>query len=556
MRKTLLLSLFVAGLAPQALAQTAAAPATETAAKPRPPSHAPYPQPPAVVFGPLYRAVEMAQVFSDQKTFADAIPTEAPDKILAAYKVEKDKPGFDLKAFVQAHFREPVLKTVSYQRKPGETVSAYITDLWSLLLRKPDTAERYSSLLPLPEPYIVPGGRFSEIYYWDTYFTMLGLEQDKRDTIARDMVENIASLITRYGHMPNGNRSYYLDRSQPPFFSCMVDLLAETEGQGVYRTYLPAMRAEYDFWMRGAQGLKPGQARGHVVMLPDGTLLNRYWSGRTTPRDESYREDVETAKLSKEKPAELYRNLRAGAESGWDYSSRWLADGKTLATIDTTDILPVDLNAELFHLESALAHAYQLAGKTKLSTDFAEKAARRAAAIQRVMFDRTDGAFHDYDWRTHKLTPVLSAATVVPLFFHVATDAEGKSVAQVVQAKLLAPGGLLTTTTETGQQWDAPNGWAPLQWMAVQGFRRYGEAGLARTIATRWEARVNEGFARDGVLVEKYNVAVPAGAKAGGHGGEYALQVGFGWTNGVQAALMAEYPMPQARAGSTVKTGE
>jgi alpha,alpha-trehalase len=535
MRKTLLLTVFVAGLAPPAFAR-----ASDTGQ--------PDPKPPSVVFGDLYRAVEMAQVFPDQKTFADAIPTEAPDKILADYAAAKAKPGFDLKAFVAAHFKEPVLKTVSYRRKSGETVSDYIADLWTVLLRQPDEVEPYSSLLPLPAPTIVPGGRFSEIYYWDTYFTMLGIEQGGQDTIAQDMVRNIASLITRYGHMPNGNRSYYLGRSQPPFFSCMVDLLAEKEGPGVYQTYLPAMRAEYDYWMKGAGSLKPGEARRHVVMLADGTVLNRFWSAEDTPRDESFREDVETAKLSKEKPAVLYRNLRAGAESGWDYSSRWLADGRALATVDTTDILPVDLNAEMFHLESDLAHAYQLAGKTKLSTDFAERAARRAAAIQRVLWDAKAGDFSDYNWRRHTLTHVLSAATVVPLFFHVATDAEGRSVAKVVEAKLLAPGGILTTTTNTGQQWDAPNGWAPLQWMAVQGFRRYGEADLAKTIAMRWEARVNEGFARDGVLVEKYNVAAPSGSGAGGHGGEYALQVGFGWTNGVQAALMAEYPLPEPKA--------
>ncbi|HTI00640.1 MAG TPA: alpha,alpha-trehalase TreF [Acidisoma sp.] len=542
MRKTLLLTVFVAGLAPQAFAR-------------EPEAAQPYPKPPSVVFGDLYRAVEMAQIFPDQKTFADAIPTEAPADILKAYEAAKDKPGFDLKAFVMAHFKEPVLKTVSYQRKPGETVSQYIADLWTVLLRQPDAAEKYSSLLPLPAPYIVPGGRFSEIYYWDTYFTMLGLEQGGQDVIAQDMVRNIASLITRYGHMPNGNRSYYLGRSQPPFFSCMVDLLAEKDGPGIYRTYLPAMRAEYDYWMKGEAGLKPGKAHGNVVMLADGTVLNRFWSADDTPRDESFREDVETAKLSKEKPAILYRNLRAGAESGWDYSSRWLADGRTLATIDTTDILPVDLNAELFHLESDLAHAYQLAGNTKLSTHFAVRAAQRAAAIRRVMWDAKAGDFSDYNWRRRQLTHVLSAATVVPLFFHVATDAEGKSVAKVVEAKLLAPGGILTTTSQTGQQWDAPNGWAPLQWMAVQGFRNYGEVGLAKTIATRWEARVNEGFARDGVLVEKYNVAAAPGSGAGGHGGEYALQVGFGWTNGVQAALMAEYPMAQPKAKATSAPG-
>jgi alpha,alpha-trehalase len=117
-----------------------------------------------------------------------------------------------------------------------------------------------------------------------------------------------------------------------------------------------------------------------------------------------------------------------------------------------------------------------------------------------------------------------------------------------VRAQLLEPGGIRTTTTHTGQQWDAPNGWAPLQWMAVAGFAGYGDSDLARTIAERWEARVESGFARDGVLVEKYNVETPPGGAATGHGGEYALQVGFGWTNGVQAALMAAYPETKGAA--------
>jgi alpha,alpha-trehalase len=505
-------------------------------------ARAPYPRPPSVVFGDLYRAVELAQIFPDQKTFADAIPTSPPATIMKDYEAQKGQPGFSLHDFVTAHFREPVLKTVAFNRRPGETVSEYIEDLWQLLLRKPDETEAYSSLLPLPAPYIVPGGRFSEIYYWDTYFTMLGLEQDGKTALADDMVRNIASLIDRYGHMPNGNRSYYLSRSQPPFFSCMVDLIAGRDGTKVYATYLPAMRAEYDFWMRGSVGLKPGQASGNVVRLADGTLLNRYWDDRDTPRDESYLEDVTTAKLSHRPAALMFRELRAGAESGWDYSSRWFADGKSLTTIQTISLLPVDLNSEMFHMESDLAYAYRLAGNTTEAKLFAARAATRAAAIRRLMWDAKAGDFTDYDWQTRQQTHVVSAATVVPLFFHVATPAEAHAVAGVVRADLLEPGGIRTTTAHTGQQWDAPNGWAPLQWMAVSGFARYGETALAKTIAARWEQRVDSAFARDGVLVEKYNVETPPGGAATGHGGEYVLQVGFGWTNGVQAALMAAYP--------------
>ena len=500
------------------------------------------PQPPAVVFGDLYRAVELAQVFPDQKTFADAIPTSSPATIMKAYEAQKGQPGFNLRNFVTAHFQEPVLKTVSYDRRPGETVNEYIEDLWKVLLRQPDEIEAYSSLLPLPAPYIVPGGRFSEIYYWDTYFTMLGLEQDGKTKLADDMVRNIASLIERYGHMPNGNRSYYLSRSQPPFFSCMVDLIAKRDGPGVYATYLPAMRAEYDFWMQGANSLKPGQAHRHVVRLADGTLLNRFWDDQDTPRDESYLEDVDTAKLAHRPAPRLFRDLRAGAESGWDYSSRWLADGHTLTTIDTTALLPVDLNSEMFHMESDLAYAYRLAGNTAEAKLFAQRAATRAAAIRRLMWDAKAGDFTDYNWQTRQQTHIVSAAMVVPLFFHVATPAEARGVEGAVQAHLLEPGGIRTTETNTGQQWDAPNGWAPLQWMAVEGFARYGDSALAETIAGRWEARVDTAFARDGVLVEKYNVETPPGGAATGHGGEYALQIGFGWTNGVQAAMTAAYP--------------
>src|ERR1019366_267164 len=231
------------------------------------------------------------------------------------------------------------------QRQAGKSVGSYIAQMWSVLARNPDAVETDSSLLPLSHPYVVPGGRFSEIYYWDSYFTMLGLEQDGRHDLARGMLENIASLIHRYGHMPNGNRSYYLSRSQPPFFAAMVDLIATHEGARAYRTYLPELQAEYDYWMDGAEGLAPGSAHGHVLRLKDGTLLNRYWDDRAVPRDESYREDVETVRHAERPAAEVYRDLRAGAESGWDFSSRWLADGSHLWTIRTTAIAPVDLNS-------------------------------------------------------------------------------------------------------------------------------------------------------------------------------------------------------------------
>jgi len=319
-------------------------------------------EPPSVEFGELYQAVEMAGLFPDQKTFADAIPDKPPAQLLADYERQKRQPGFELKAFVSRHFALPLLKSPGYQGRSRESVGDYIARMWNVLQRQPDEVEPYSSLLPLPRPYVVPGGRFSEIYYWDTYFTMLGLERDGRHDLALDMLENMASLIDRYGHVPNGNRSYYLSRSQPPFFSAMVELIAARDGDAVFLRFLPEMQAEYDYWMEGAKTLAPGTGHRHVVRLRDGTLLNRYWDDRDAPRDESYRADVETAQQSGRVATQLYRDLRAGAETGWDFSSRWLADGKTLGTIRTTALAPVDLNALMVHLERVLAKAYQLRG--------------------------------------------------------------------------------------------------------------------------------------------------------------------------------------------------
>jgi len=372
---------------------------------------------------------------------------------------------------------------------------------------------------------------------------MLGLEQDGRRELAGDMLDNVASLIDRYGHMPNGNRSYYLSRSQPPFFSCMVELVAAHDGDEVFVKYLPELEAEYDYWMDGADQLAPGSAFRHALRLPDGALLNRYWDDRAAPRDESYTKDVETARHTNRAAADVYRDLRAGSETGWDFSSRWLADGKNLWTIRTTDIAPVDLNALMVHLEQTLAKAYRLKGEPGEAERYQALAEKRAAEIQRLMWNANTGFFADYLWREGRQSDALSAATAYPLAFGIATADEAHEVAEFLRAKLLEPGGLGTTETATGQQWDRPNGWAPLQYLAIEGLNSYGERDLAREIAERWIGKNVRGYTATGVLVEKYNVEQADGSgSGGGGGGEYRLQVGFGWTNGVLAKLMAEYP--------------
>jgi alpha,alpha-trehalase len=502
------------------------------------------PRPPSVQFAGLYRAVEMSGMFPDQKSFADAIPDAPPETIMAEYDGAKTRPGFDLKAFVAAHFKQAPRAVPPLRRQAGQSVSRYIAQMWNVLERKPDPPQDYSSLLPLGHPYVVPGGRFSEIYYWDSYFTMLGLIQDGRGDLARDMLANIAGLIRAYGHMPNGNRSYYLSRSQPPFFSAMVELIAAQDGEQVYRTYLPELRAEYDYWMAGADRLRPGIASRHVVQLKDGTLLNRYWDDRAAPRDESYAQDVETARQAGCPADEMYRQLRATSESGWDFSSRWLSDGIHLSTVHTTDFAPVDLNVLMQHLETVLARAYRSNGDARDARLFAAKADARKDAIRRLMWNEQAAMFTDYLWRTEQQSPALTLAGMFPLYFHLATQEQSRKTALTLRDRFLMPGGLVPTLRNTGQQWDRPNGWAPLEYLAIEGLKAYGETALAGEIAKRWMEENIGSFAASGLLMEKYNVAQlpkPHQASPGG-GGEYALQVGFGWTNGVLAKLMAEYP--------------
>jgi alpha,alpha-trehalase len=492
---------------------------------------------PSQLYGPLFETVQMQRVFPDGKTFVDAVPRDAPATVMERYRDERGTHGFDLSTFVQRNFTVPRPKETGYRSTPGEDVCAHIDNLWRVLERKPDEGAANSSLLPLPHPYVVPGGRFGEIYYWDSYFTMLGLTESGRDDLALSMVENFASLIDRYGHIPNGNRTYYLSRSQPPFFASMVDQIAagSRDPAAVYVTFLPALAKEYAFWMEGADTLEPGEAHRRVVRLKDGTLFNRYWDDRDSPREESYREDVLTAGESSRPAAEVYRDLRAAAESGWDFSSRWFADGKTLATIRTTALVPVDLNSLLFHLETTLAKAYELSHNPEKAAELSTRAARRRAAVLRYLWDSGSGVYTDYLWREGAPSRTVTAASLYPLFFGLATESHADRVAQVVRAHLLKAGGIVATTIETGQQWDAPNGWAPLQWIAVKGLAAYGETDLARTIASRWMNTVVATYRRTGKLLEKYNVVDTSLASGGG---EYPSQDGFGWTNGVLRKLL------------------
>jgi alpha,alpha-trehalase len=499
---------------------------------------APPPQPPSEIYGELFEAVQLSSVFADSKTFPDAVPRFAADVIMAAYRAEHRKAGFDLRAFVTRYFEPPEVPDADYESARDEDVCSHIEASWPVLTRGPDEPGAGGSLLPLPYRYVVQGGRFREIHYWESFFTMLGLEASGRHDLVDSMLQNFAYLIDNYGHVPNGNRSYYLSRSQPPFFAAMVRLVAQREGQVLYARYLPQLAREYHYWMEGREKLEPGTAHRRVVRLVSGELLNRYWDDRAVPRDEAFREDVKTASASRRDSAEVYRNLRAAAESGWDFSSRWLADGRTLSTIRTIELLPVDLNSLMYEIEVALSRAFAAAGADIAARRYRGIADERARAIRRIFWNEKRRMFTDYLWKERKHSDAITAAGLFPLYFDIATRDDSVKVANTVRMKLLRPDGIVPTPIISGQQWDAPNGWPPLQLIAVQGLRRSGEGDLADAIAHRWLRANFDGFRETGGLVEKYDVT--GDATAGG--GEYPTQDGFGWTHGVLRVLLSIYP--------------
>ena len=493
---------------------------------------------PRQLFPGLFEAVQSSSIFPDNKTFVDCTPKYSPDLIMKAYNEQIGKAGFDLKEFVMANFTPPASPTHAFQTNIEEGIRKHIDTLWQVLQRKPDEASKLSSLAALPHPYIVPGGRFREIYYWDSYFTMLGLQQSHQEKVISNMIDNFAYLIDTYGFIPNGNRAYYLTRSQPPFFSLMVNLLAKSKGTTILIKYQPELLKEYNYWMLGADGLAKGYAAHRTVRMPDGTVLNRYWDESDEPREESYIQDVNAAKLTKQPLPVFYHNVRAAAASGWDFSSRWFDGTGKLATIQTADLVPVDLNCLMYNMELTIARAYQAENNRIQFMLFVGKAEKRKKAILKYCWDEKSGWFGDYNFTTNQFSTIQTLAAVFPLEFKIASKAQAQKVADGLKATFLKPGGLVTTLNFTGQQWDAPNGWAPLQYMAIDGLENYNHHELAKDIATRWITLNIRVFKQTGKLLEKYNV-VDTSLTAGG--GEYPLQDGFGWTNGVLLKLMNRY---------------
>ena len=351
---------------------------------------------------------------------------------------------------------------------------------------------------------------------------MLGLLASGKKQLALSMLKNFEWLIQTVGFIPNGNRTYYLSRSQPPFFALMVDLVCNQD-PAIMTAYLPALESEYNFWMRH-----------RAVQMPDGEHLNQYGDNNPLPRPEAWLEDTHLANQSDRMPNELWLQLRAAAESGWDFSSRWFETPTLFSSIQTTSIVPIDLNCLLYYLEQTLFHLYQHLQNRVFADFYQKKSEKRSSAIQKYFWSEKHGFFFDYHLQKQEHTPSKSLAAAYPLFFNMATKSQAEKTAHILEKQFLKPGGFVTTLEKSGQQWDAPNGWAPLQWIVYKGLLNYDFDNLAAEARRRWMTLNENVFAATGKMMEKYNVedlSLPAG------GGEYPNQDGFGWTNGVYLAL-------------------
>ncbi|MFM1884212.1 MAG: hypothetical protein RL168_396 [Bacteroidota bacterium] len=464
---------------------------------------------------------QAAKLHEDEKALADAIPTASVEEVEEAWRNHAE-----LKGFVQRYLRFPEPEN-TFQADPSRSPKAHIQALWPALTRSADPTDWQGTRLALPHPYVVPGGRFQEMYYWDSYFTMLGLVGHGQKKVVLDMLANFAHLIQTWGHIPNGTRTYFLSRSQPPYFSLMVRLAVE-QGWATWAEYASVLRAEYQFWMEGATTLTAdGQAHRRVVQC-GGYTLNRYWDDSDQPRLEMSAVDTALAKTSKRPANALFRDVRAACESGWDFSSRWMEDPNDLTTLETTAIVPVDLNALMLHLEWALIQTYP-AEKHQWSARYRE----RKTALQTVFWDGSTFVDVHVDGTTR--SQHRSAAMVYPIWMGIANPEQTSSTMDFLEASLLGPGGVSTTARPSGQQWDAPNAWAPLQWTALAAAHRAGHVALAQSIARAWCHACEAVYAQKTAFVEKYDAFHPGDPAKGG---EYALQDGFGWSNGVYLAAL------------------
>uniref|UniRef100_A0AAX7SZB2 Trehalase n=1 Tax=Astatotilapia calliptera TaxID=8154 RepID=A0AAX7SZB2_ASTCA len=525
--------------------------------------------------GPILHQVQEAKLFDDDKHFVDMKLRSAPDDVLSAFRNLSSKfpnttiPPVKLEEFLNTSFDQPGTEFESWappdwHEKPNflsgiaddklREWAEKIHGLWKSLGRKvmSNHPELYSQIYT-PHPVVVPGGRFRELYYWDSYWVINGLLLSEMTDTAHGMIQNFLYLVNRYGFVPNGGRIYYERRSQPPFLTLMVESYYQaTKDKEFLRAALPVLEVEYQFWMENRSVDLELNGKQHV--------LNRYYVEVGLPRPESYLDDLELAEgLTDGKKEQLWMDLKTGAESGWDFTSRWyIADGSdnsgTLRDTRTSQILPADLNALLCRNEKTLASFHRLLGDDSAAV-YDQAAARRLEAIESVLWDAERGAWFDYNLMTRSKNFEFYPSNLGPIWAQCYSQPEmGEKAVQYLKGSgaLQFPNGVPTSLKESGQQWDYPNAWPPLQHMLIDGFSKLPSEDakkLAFDLAQRWIKTNWLAYIKYEAMFEKVicwfseYINTPHAVLCCP-----VLQLGFGWTNGVALQLLDQY-------GATLTSG-
>ncbi|CAH2099262.1 unnamed protein product [Euphydryas editha] len=520
--------------------------------------------------GRLLDTVQMAGLYNDSKTFVDMKIKLSPNITMEHFNQMMDRTGSrptkaDIQEFVNQNFDpegsefEEWIPTdwkdnpAFLQRIKDPHFHQWASDLnklWLQLGRKmkrevKENQELYS-IIYVDNPVIVPGGRFREFYYWDSYWIIKGLLLSEMRNTAKGMVVNLLSIVDRYGFIPNGGRVYYLQRSQPPLLIPMVKLIMDELGDlDFLRQHIGTMDREYDYWMKN-----------HTVDVEydeQKYTMFRYSDQSQGPRPESYKEDIDCAKHfdTFEKREEMYAELKAAAESGWDFSSRWFILNGTnkgnLTNLKTRSIIPVDLNAIMSWNAQLMTEFHEKLLNFEKAQYYREVHARIMEAIEKVLWHEDVGAWLDFSLESGRRRDYFYPSNLSPLW----TGSYDKARSEYYVSRVINyldkvklenfEGGIPTTFEHSGEQWDYPNAWPPLQDIVVSGLARTGSPPAARAaaaLAATWVRSNYDVWRRRTAMLEKYDATVFGGF---GGGGEYVVQTGFGWSNGVIMSLLDVY---------------
>ncbi|XP_035699852.1 trehalase-like [Branchiostoma floridae] len=527
---------------------------------------------PVYCYGALLNAVQSTRVFKDSKTFVDMSMKSSPEDILGAFDNMRAR-GQDIRSrevmrrFVSQWFSGPGAELEDWEPSDWQERPAFLNGirdesyrewaedlhgLWKKLSKRVsrdvrDYPERHSSMY-VPYPFIIPGGEHREMQYWDTYWTVRGLLLSNMLETVQGILENFAEMVQRFGYVPGGGRVYQSKRSGPPLLiPTVLEYLEHSNDITLIRSLLPTLEREYDFWMNN---------RTVDIRGSDGSMhtLNRYHVLVGQSRPEAWRLDERTARSLQRgaDPADFHSHVATAVESGWEFSSRWLADvgpqARTLASIRTRNIVPVDLNAMMCLNEVALSRIYQRAGDRRKAGYYNNAAARRRVAMDKVLWSERRGAWFDYDLQAEGRRDRFYVSNIWPLWAKCYGNGMGDAN---VEARVLSylkqytdvlnyTGGVPASLQESGQAWDYPYGTAPNHFVLIEALSvsQLTEAkNAALNLTRKWLESNYRDWVHTGAMWDTYNVITRRRPR----NSDEEVKDGYGWTNGVALHLLDKY---------------